>query len=202
MCQVCERVIMCLKFSRQSFIKKVSIFIEKPVSNRKQILLPAVHFPHFPTHLLFLLAGVEATWHLLCHRIHSPKKIPLNELDSHSVLFFSLSASSLSLSLSLCLSHPLSTLILLLSLSLPVLISTYRYDGYFLLITEHVYAYISKHMFLVSHSLTQCLRYSQSNGCWLKKRPPKFGWGIQNPPPPLPSISRGPAGPFLKLHRM
>ena len=52
--------------------------------------------------------------------------------------------------------------------------------SYFLLfflfsLTEHVYTYISKHMFLVSHSHVQCLRYSPSSGRWLTKDPLNLG---------------------------
>lgn len=60
-------------------------------------------------------------------------------------------------------------------------------------ITGNVYTYISRHMFLVSHSHTQWLWYSLSNGCWLKKDPLNLGGVFRTPP-----ISR----PYSKLHRM
>lgn len=49
-------------------------------------------------------------------------------------------------------------------------------------ITEHVYTYISRHMFLISHSHAQCLRYSLSSGCWLKKDPLNLGGVFRTPP--------------------
>lgn len=82
--------------------------------------------------------------------------------------------------LALCSLFPLLTLCSFYFLLLHVFDCKMVTFSFFII--EHVYTYISRHMFLISHSHVQYPWYSLSNGCWLKKDPPNLGGVFKTPP--------------------
>ena len=161
---MCRRMATCLIYlkgfwSFQATLslmwsRLIEMFLRRGIGNRYHSLCIWL----FPTHLLFL-ARLKRKWHLLCHSANHEVQRIFHWVRSPFAL---------------CSLSPLSFFVLLLH-------CVWLHEVHFVLFI-HVYTYISRHMFLVSHSPTQCLRYSLSNGCWLKKDPLNVGGVFRTPP--------------------
>lgn len=145
-----------LKFSSLSLMWShlIEMFPKGEIGNRYISLCMFWLFPHTP-----VVSGwgwSKMALALSQGKMWSPKKMSLSELSSR----FSLCWVSVVL-----ISYCCSCLIAWLFSSQDMFIHA-----------------LSRHMFLVSHSHTLCLRYSLSNGCWLRKDPQNLGGVFRTPP--------------------
>lgn len=137
-----------LKFSSSFFFFYLSLMWPHLIEmflegrNRKQIPQPV----HALTHTCCFWLGLKQN----CTCFVTRAKEILSKQSSHSLLTFLL--------LALCI------------LIFYCCIFKIAWRWLFLFPSQNMfYKYISIHMSLVNHSHMQCLQYSLSNGCWLKK---------------------------------